>query len=86
MPRSTDPLVVGGVIGEVLDPFTSSISLRVVYNNTSQVINCCELRPSQIASQPRVEVGGHDLRTFYTLVIKHVHNNPQTTLVNLLYI
>jgi len=28
-----NPLVVGGVIGEVLDPFTNSVSLRVVYEN-----------------------------------------------------
>ncbi|KAK7295826.1 hypothetical protein RJT34_18738 [Clitoria ternatea] len=70
MPRSgSDPLVIGRVIGDVLEPFTSSVSLRVVYNNSSQVINCCELKPSQIVTQPRVEIGGDDFRTFYTLVM-----------------
>ncbi|RDY14760.1 Protein HEADING DATE 3A, partial [Mucuna pruriens] len=69
MPRSTDPLVIGRVIGDVLEPFTSSISLRVLYNNCPEVINCCELKPSQIVNKPRVEIGGDDLRTFYTLVM-----------------
>ncbi|KAK7295825.1 hypothetical protein RJT34_18737 [Clitoria ternatea] len=70
MPRSTDPLVIGSVIGDIVDPFTSSISVRIIYNNNIEVINCCQLRPSQILNRPRVEVGGDDLiRTLYTLVM-----------------
>lgn len=69
MPRSTDPLVIGGVIGDVLEPFTSSVSMGIVYNNCPQVINCCELKPSKILNRPRIEIGGDDLRTFYTLVL-----------------
>ncbi|XP_061359472.1 protein VERNALIZATION 3-like [Gastrolobium bilobum] len=70
MPRSMDPLVLGRVIGDILDPFTSSVSLRIVYNNNNtEAINCGELKPSQIVNQPRVEVGGHDFRTFYTLIM-----------------
>ena len=67
MPRDRDPLVVGRVIGDVLDPFTRSISLRANYNNR-EVNNGCELKPSQVVNQPRVDIGGEDLRTFYTLV------------------
>ena len=67
MPRDRDPLVVGRVIGDVLDPFTRSISLRVTYNNR-EVNNGCELKPSHVVNQPRVDIGGDDLRTFYTLV------------------
>ncbi|KAK6144936.1 hypothetical protein DH2020_021756 [Rehmannia glutinosa] len=67
MARDRDPLVVGRVIGDVLDPFTRSIGLRVIYGNR-EVSNGCEFRPSQIVNQPRVEVGGDDLRTFYTLI------------------
>jgi len=75
MPRSTDPLVIGGVVGDVLEPFTSCVSLRIVYNNCSEVINCCELKPSQILNKPRVEIGGDDLRNLYTLVsIYKCHN------------
>ncbi|XP_061359470.1 protein HEADING DATE 3A-like [Gastrolobium bilobum] len=69
MPRSMDPLVLGRVIGDILDPFTSSVTLRIVYNNNTEAITCGELRPSQIVNQPRVEVGGHDFRTFYTLIM-----------------
>ncbi|KAK7304306.1 hypothetical protein VNO77_45174 [Canavalia gladiata] len=68
MPRSTDPLVVGGIIGEVLDPFSSSVSMSVVYNN-SEVINSCEFKPSQIINKPRVDIGGDDLRIFHTLIM-----------------
>ncbi|KAF9674526.1 hypothetical protein SADUNF_Sadunf10G0136300 [Salix dunnii] len=68
MPRDREPLSVGRVIGDVLDPFTRSISLRVNYNSR-EVNNGCELKPSHVVSQPRVDIGGEDLRTFYTLVM-----------------
>lgn len=62
-----DPLLVGRVIGDVLDPFTRSISLRVSYGN-KEVINGSEFKPSAVVTQPRAEIGGTDMRTFYTLV------------------
>ncbi|XP_057962568.1 protein HEADING DATE 3A-like [Malania oleifera] len=68
MPRDRDPLVVGRVIGDVLDAFNRSITLRVTYSSRD-VNNGCEFRPSQVVNQPRVEIGGDDLRTFYTLVM-----------------
>ncbi|KAG4380309.1 hypothetical protein GLYMA_16G150700v4 [Glycine max] len=64
---SRDPLVVGGVIGDVLDPFEYSIPMRVTYNNRD-VSNGCEFKPSQVVNQPRVNIGGDDLRNFYTLI------------------
>ena len=64
--RDTDPLVVGRVVGDVLDPFVRTTNLRVGYNART-VSNGCELKPSMVAHQPRVEVGGLDMRTFYTL-------------------
>ena len=68
MPRvQRDPLVVGRVIGDVLENFNRSVAFRVSYNNRD-VNNGCEFRPSQVVNQPRVEVGGDDLRTFFTLV------------------
>ncbi|XP_074292387.1 protein VERNALIZATION 3-like [Silene latifolia] len=66
LPR--DPLVIGRVIGDVLDPFNRSVDLRVNYNSR-EVNNGSEFRPSQVVNQPRVEVGGNDLRNFYTLVM-----------------
>nr|DAD47269.1 TPA_asm: hypothetical protein HUJ06_017206 [Nelumbo nucifera] len=68
MPRERDPLVVGGVIGDVIDPFNRSISLRVTYNSRD-VSNGCEFKPSAVVNQPRVDIGGDDLRTFFTLVM-----------------
>nr|XP_033516610.1 protein TWIN SISTER of FT-like [Nicotiana tomentosiformis] len=63
-----DPLIVSGVIGDVLDSFTRSVDFSAVYNNTEQVYNGCGLRPSQVVNQPRVDIGGDDLHTFYTLI------------------
>ena len=72
MPSVTrNPLVVGRVIGEVIDPFEISIPFRVTYGNR-EVGNGCELKPSQVANQPRVSVGGDDLRNFYTMVISYM--------------
>ncbi|XP_022149957.1 protein HEADING DATE 3A [Momordica charantia] len=68
MPRDRDPLVVGRVIGDVVDSFSRSISIRVTYSSR-EVNNGCELKPSQVVNQPRVEIGGTDLRTFFTLVM-----------------
>ncbi|OVA11715.1 Phosphatidylethanolamine-binding protein PEBP [Macleaya cordata] len=68
MPRQRDPLVVGGVVGDVLDPFNRSITLKVTYGSRD-INNGCELKPSAVVNQPRVEIGGDDLRTFYTLVM-----------------
>ncbi|CAO2205147.1 unnamed protein product [Urochloa humidicola] len=68
MRRRGDPLVVGRVIGDVVDPFVRRVPLRVAYASR-EVSNGCQLRPSAIADQPRVDVGGPDMRTFYTLLL-----------------
>lgn len=62
-----DPLVLGRVVGDVVDPFVRRVALRVAYG-AREVANGCELRPSAVDDQPRVAVGGPDMRTFYTLV------------------
>nr|ANS56347.1 FT-like protein [Sciadopitys verticillata] len=62
------PLSVGRVIGDVLENFTPSVNLSVTYT-ARQVNNGCELKPSAVAVAPRVEIGGDDLRTFYTLIM-----------------
>ncbi|KAG5574708.1 hypothetical protein H5410_054842 [Solanum commersonii] len=68
MQRERDTLTLARVIGDVLDPFTRSINLRVVYNNR-EVRNGCDLRPSMVINQPSVEIEGDNLHTFYTLVM-----------------
>ncbi|CAN6239947.1 unnamed protein product [Urochloa humidicola] len=66
---SRDPLVVGHVVGDILDPFIKSASLRVMYNN-KELTNGSELKPSQVANEPRVEIAGRDMRNLYTLCLK----------------
>ncbi|KAK8936112.1 Protein HEADING DATE 3A [Platanthera zijinensis] len=68
MDREREPLIVGRVIGDVLDPFIRSVSLRVSYTSR-EVSNGAELKPTAIVDQPAVEVGGDDLRTSYTLIM-----------------
>ncbi|KAL0347053.1 UNVERIFIED_CONTAM: protein HEADING DATE 3A [Sesamum calycinum] len=57
MPRQIrDPLEVGRVVGDVVDPFTSSTSLWISYGGRV-VANGCDLRSPQVVSQPRVDIG-----------------------------
>ncbi|XP_078448311.1 protein FLOWERING LOCUS T 1-like [Wolffia australiana] len=63
-----DSLSMCRVLGDVLQPFLRSVSLRVYYSN-KQVVNGAALKPSAIAQPPRVQIGGSDMRTFYTLVM-----------------
>lgn len=67
--RVVEPLVVARVIGEVVDSFNPSVKLNVIYNGSKQVFNGHELMPAVIAAKPRVEIGGEDMRSAYTLVI-----------------
>ncbi|KAK2655290.1 hypothetical protein Ddye_008342 [Dipteronia dyeriana] len=67
-PRMQDPLVVGRVIGDVLDCFTPSVKMCVTYNN-KQVFNGYEFFPSAVTGKPKVEIQGGDMRSFFTLVM-----------------
>ncbi|XP_078170759.1 CEN-like protein 2 isoform X2 [Carex rostrata] len=66
--RSSEPLVVGRVIGEVLDPFTPSMKMVITYKN-KLIFNGHELYPSAIGKEPLVKVQGEDLRSLFTLVM-----------------
>ncbi|RDX91048.1 Protein CENTRORADIALIS, partial [Mucuna pruriens] len=65
---STDPLIIGRVIGDVLESFTPTIKMSVTYNKT-QVYNGHELIPSTVTTRPRVEIDGDDMRSFFTLIM-----------------
>uniref|UniRef100_A0ACD5ZEF7 Uncharacterized protein n=1 Tax=Avena sativa TaxID=4498 RepID=A0ACD5ZEF7_AVESA len=69
MSRVLEPLVVGRVIGEVLDSFSPTVKMTATYSSNKQVFNGHEFFPSAVAVKPRVEVQGGDLRTFFTLVM-----------------
>uniref|UniRef100_A0A0D9V5M0 Uncharacterized protein n=1 Tax=Leersia perrieri TaxID=77586 RepID=A0A0D9V5M0_9ORYZ len=65
---AVEPLVLAHVIQDVLDPFIPTMPLRITYNNRL-IMSGAELKPSAIMHKPRVDVGGTDLRVFYTLVL-----------------
>nr|BAX00858.1 TERMINAL FLOWER1-like protein [Ficus carica] len=64
----SDPLVLGRVIGDVVDPFSSSHRMTVTYSN-KKLYNGHEFLPSSVTIKPKVEVHGGDLRSFFTLVM-----------------
>ncbi|XVF76224.1 hypothetical protein PTKIN_Ptkin13bG0249000 [Pterospermum kingtungense] len=66
--RAVEPLIVGRVIGDVLDSFIPSMKMSVTFRN-KQVFNGHEFYPSTVATKPRVEIQGGDMRTFFTLVM-----------------
>ncbi|KAL6841194.1 hypothetical protein ACP4OV_028967 [Aristida adscensionis] len=69
MSRVLEPLIVGKVIGEVIDNFNPTVKMTATYNSNKQVFNGHEFFPSAVVSKPRVEVQGGDMRTFFTLVM-----------------
>jgi hypothetical protein len=67
MARFVDPLVVGRVIGEVVDLFVPSISMTVAYDGPKDISNGCLLKPSATAAPPLVRISGRR-NDLYTLV------------------
>ncbi|KAG8379380.1 hypothetical protein BUALT_Bualt07G0082700 [Buddleja alternifolia] len=75
MGGNVDPLVVGRVIGDVVDMFVPSVSMSVYYG-AKHVTNGCDIKPSMAAAPPRVSITGnveaghgHDDDDLYTLVM-----------------
>ncbi|XP_010557408.1 PREDICTED: protein CENTRORADIALIS-like [Tarenaya hassleriana] len=66
---SSDPLVVGRVIGDVVDNVTQAVKMTVTYNSNKQVYNGHEFFPSAVTIKPKVDVHGGDMRSFFTLVM-----------------
>ncbi|KAL6900871.1 hypothetical protein ACP4OV_005547 [Aristida adscensionis] len=65
---ANDSFVTARVIGDVLDPFYSSIDLTVLFNGMP-IVSGMELRSPMVSQRPRVEIGGDDFRVAYTLVM-----------------
>lgn len=63
---AVDPLVVGRVIGDVLDMFVPVAELAVRYG-AQQIGNGSEVRPSLAAERPRAHISGSP-NNYYTLV------------------
>ncbi|GLJ55969.1 hypothetical protein SUGI_1201500 [Cryptomeria japonica] len=67
--RLLKPLKSAGVIGDVVDVFTPSVKMSVVYNTNMEVHNGFEFMPSSIVSPPRVQLLDTDPATFFTLIM-----------------
>ncbi|XP_037417168.1 protein MOTHER of FT and TFL1 homolog 2-like [Triticum dicoccoides] len=67
MSRCVDPLVVGRVIGEVVDLFVPSVAMAVAYG-ARDLSNGCHVKPSLAADQPLVGISGRR-NDLYTLVM-----------------
>ncbi|KQJ94155.1 protein FLOWERING LOCUS T [Brachypodium distachyon] len=65
---SNDSLITGRVVGDVLDPFRSTVDLEVLFNGRP-IVNGKEFRTPAVSDKPRVEIGGEDLSVTYTLVM-----------------
>ncbi|KAJ0958090.1 putative phosphatidylethanolamine-binding protein [Helianthus annuus] len=66
---SDHPLVIGRIVGDVVDSFAPSVNMCVTYNSSNQVYNGHELFPSSVTVKPRVDVHGGDMRSFFTLIM-----------------
>ncbi|GJM85159.1 hypothetical protein PR202_ga01587 [Eleusine coracana subsp. coracana] len=53
MSRALEPLIVGKVIGEVLEQFSPSVKMMVTYSSNKQVFNGHEFFPSAVAAKPQ---------------------------------
>lgn len=72
----TDPLIIGRVVGDVVDYVCpSNVKMNVIYNSKKHVYNGHELFPSWVNIRPKVTVLGGDMRSFFTLVSKHVRDS-----------
>ncbi|PIA28295.1 hypothetical protein AQUCO_07200150v1 [Aquilegia coerulea] len=69
MARILQPLVLGGVIGEVIDPFSPTVNMTITYNSNTRVCNGHELYPSSITTKPRVLIPSGEMRSFFTLIM-----------------
>lgn len=83
MPRAAvDPLVVGGVIGDVVDMFVPAADLSLHYG-TKHLCNGMEINPHSAAQSPRLLITASvpvPTPNYYTLVCKlglytHTHTN-----------
>ncbi|XP_047941276.1 protein MOTHER of FT and TFL1-like [Salvia hispanica] len=65
---SLDPLVVGRVVGDVLDIFVPTAELAVRYTAQKISINGGKVKPSSAAERPNVRITGSP-NNYYTLVM-----------------
>ncbi|KAM1242624.1 hypothetical protein ACFX2G_034960 [Malus domestica] len=65
MATSVDPLVVGRVIGDVVDMFVPTLSMSVYFGSKHV---SCDIKPSMAINAPKITFTGHH-GELYTLVM-----------------
>ncbi|KAL2644541.1 hypothetical protein R1flu_012128 [Riccia fluitans] len=69
MARSSDPLVVGRIVGDVLEEFVPCVEITAKYASR-QISNGCEMKPSAVTEAPLVEiVDRNDPNALFTLIM-----------------
>jgi hypothetical protein len=66
MAAHVDPLVVGRVIGDVVDMFVPTMPVTVRFG-TKDLTNGCEIKPSIAVAAPSIQIAGR-AGDFFTLV------------------
>ncbi|XP_024532192.1 protein MOTHER of FT and TFL1 homolog 1 isoform X2 [Selaginella moellendorffii] len=67
--NALDPLILGGIIPDVVDDFVPCCEMAVYYGK-DQVTNGCELAPFATSSPPNVQIAGNfDDGSLFTLVM-----------------
>lgn len=64
---ANDSLVTAHEIGDVLDPFYTTVDMMILFDG-APIISGMELRAPAVSNRARVEIGGDDYRVAYTLV------------------
>ncbi|ESW32502.1 hypothetical protein PHAVU_002G327700 [Phaseolus vulgaris] len=67
MAASVDPLVVGRVIGDVVDMFVPSVNMSVYYGS-KHVTSGCDIKPSIAVNPPKLTLTGKK-ENLYTLIM-----------------
>ncbi|XP_059454583.1 protein MOTHER of FT and TFL1 [Corylus avellana] len=67
MAASVDPLVVGRVIGDVVDMFVPTVNMSA-YFGPKHVTNGCDIKPSMAVNPPKMTLSGHS-DELYSLVM-----------------
>ncbi|RLN11531.1 hypothetical protein C2845_PM09G10090 [Panicum miliaceum] len=67
MAAHVDPLVVGRVIGDVVDLFVPTVAMSVRFG-TKDLTNGCEIKPSIAADAPAVQIAGR-ANDLFTLIM-----------------
>lgn len=73
MASHVDPLVVGRVIGDVVDLFVPTTAMSVRFG-TKDLTNGCEIKPSVAAAPPAVQIAGR-VNELFALVSTHTHTH-----------